>query len=141
MELTAPWEPLDLQVVLVLGASQALQEKEDHPDHQVLLVAMDLLETPEREVLPEYRVIRVALGFQVKQVTSAPRECLVSQDKRVTRDHLVASGRVDYLDQLDHKETEAAVVKQGHLDLQANLDLQDQRDKSDHLVLLGLQVL
>jgi hypothetical protein len=97
---------------------------------------MDLLGTPEREVVPDRRVTTVSLGFQVKQVISVLRECLVSQDNWATRDQMVASGRVDYPDRLDHKETEAPVVKQGHLDPQVNPDLQDQRGKSDHLVLL-----
>jgi len=59
----APQELLEPQAVLVLGARQVQQEKEDQPDPQVQLEAMDLLGTPEVEVHPGHRVIRVALGF------------------------------------------------------------------------------
>jgi len=59
----AAQEPLEPQAVLVLGARQVHQEKEDQPDPQVQGDPMDLLGTPEVEVRPGYRVIRVPLVF------------------------------------------------------------------------------
>lgn len=127
---------MEPQGVLVLGARQVHQEREDQPDPQVQLEAMDLLGTPEVEVRTGYRVIRVPLEFQVKQVISVLREYLVSRDNRATRDRLVVLGRLVYLDQLGNKETEAPVAKQDHLDLRVSQDLQDLRDNLDRLALL-----